>query len=80
MICGQHNHDLPTNLLSHAFVDRLGLHEKGQVGWMRSTGTPLKSVMVGLLAENPDNVTLRRTLYNTKAELKRIARDGRSVS
>lgn len=80
MICGQHNHDLPKSLLGHAFVGRLNLHEKQQVGWWSATGTPPKPVMMGLLAENPDSVTLRRTLYNTKAELKRIDRGDRTVS
>ncbi|XP_052175667.1 protein FAR1-RELATED SEQUENCE 5-like [Diospyros lotus] len=78
VICGVHNHPLAVQLEGHSYAGRLTEKEKGILKTMSENLVKPKNILMSLKADDENNVTTIKTIYNARQRYKLIEKGGRS--
>ena len=78
VICGLHNHPLSIQLGGHSYAGRLTEKEKEILKTMSENLVKPRNILMTLKADDEDNVTTIKTIYNARQRYKLIEKGGRS--
>ncbi|XP_052193831.1 uncharacterized protein LOC127802167 [Diospyros lotus] len=78
VVCGLHNHALAVQLEGHSYAGRLIEKEKVILKTMSENLVKPRNILMSLKADDENNVTTIKTIYNARQRYKLIEKDGRS--
>lgn len=78
VVCGIHNHIIPSVLRGHAYVGRMTPKQTRKVERELNSGLKPRHILKSVQLEDPDNVTSIRQVYNTGLKIRMEQAEGRS--
>ncbi|XP_052172209.1 protein FAR1-RELATED SEQUENCE 5-like [Diospyros lotus] len=78
VVCGMHNHALAVQLEGHSYAGRLTEKEKVILKTMSENLVKPKNILMSFKADDENNVTTIKTIYNARQRYKLIEKGGRS--